>query len=64
MRLSVAGLRYWRELGLQPVGGKKDITAFVVGEMGDGSQRAASGFLQSMGELYQVSVSPRSVVWF
>lgn len=60
MRLSIAGLRYWRDLGLQPVGGKKDITAFVICEVGDGIKRAADTFLRQMEETYEVSRDKRS----
>ncbi len=54
MRLSIAGLRYWNELGLEPVGGRKDITAFVVCEVGDGYRRAAVDLLRRMQGLYVV----------
>ena len=54
MRLSIAGLRYWRELGLQPVGGQKDITAIVVCEVADGMRRAAADLLRNMADMYEV----------
>ena len=51
-KISVASLRYWRQLGLQPSGGRKDVTAYVVCEVGAGITRAATTFLQSVGEAY------------
>ena len=56
LRLSIAGLRYWCELGLQPVGGQKSISALIVSEVGDGMKRAAALFLARMAEVYQVKV--------
>lgn len=54
MRLSVAALRYWRELGLSPAGGPKDVEAYAVCEPGDDSERLASDFLRDIGEVYTV----------
>ena len=54
LRLSIAGLRYWCELGLQPVGGQKNISALIVCEVGDGMKRAAALFLARMAEVYHV----------
>lgn len=51
LQLSAAGLRYWRELGLQPAGGQKNVTAYVVCEPGE-SERLAAGFLRDIGEVY------------
>ena len=56
MRLSIAGLRYWRELGLEPLGGRKNITAFVICDVSDASSRAATRFLRGIGEVYEVSI--------
>ena len=57
MQLSIAGLRYWRQLGLQPVGGRKNLEAFVICEVDEGSVRAARTFLTQMAEVYEVSPS-------
>lgn len=51
LQLSAAGLRYWRELGLMPAGGQKDVTAYVVCEPGEGERLAAS-FLRDIGDVY------------
>ena len=58
MRLSIAALKYWSELGLQSVGGRKDVTAIAVCEPGDGMQRSARAFLRRTGEVYEVSTAP------
>jgi hypothetical protein len=52
--LSVAALEYWRQLGVQPVGGKKDVTAFVVCDSAEGDVQAAKTFLQRSIDTYQV----------
>lgn len=52
MRISAAALRYWRELGLAPAGGPKNIVAYAVCEPGDESTRTAVAFLKDMGEVY------------
>lgn len=51
LQLSAAGLRYWRELGLMPAGGQKDVTAYVVCEPGEG-ERLGANFLRDIGEMY------------
>jgi len=52
MRITAAGLRYWRELGLAPAGGPKNITAYAVCEPGDEAVRTAATFLKDIGEVY------------
>lgn len=52
MRLNVAGLRYWRELGLAPSGGPKDLAAFVVCSPGEYNVKRAQDFLGDMAEVY------------
>jgi len=54
-QMGMSALRYWRQLGLQPVGGKKDVTALLVCDMDEGSINAAKRFLQSMTATYEVS---------
>lgn len=52
MRISVAALRYWRELGLEPAGGPKDIKTFAICDPGEDSERLAASFLADMSEVY------------
>ncbi|KAL7424544.1 hypothetical protein Q5752_000228 [Cryptotrichosporon argae] len=53
MRVSVAALGYWRELGLQPAGGQKNVAAFV---LCDATLAAASGaVLSRTAEAYEAS---------
>lgn len=52
MRLNVAGLRYWRELGLAPAGGPKDLALFVVCEPGEYHIQRAKVFLSDISEVY------------
>lgn len=52
MRINVAGLRYWRELGLAPSGGPKDLAAFVVCAPGEYNIQRASELLSDMAEVY------------
>jgi hypothetical protein len=56
MQLGSAGLRYWSELGLQPVGGRKDVAGLVICELGEGNVRAAKSFLARMGSIFNVSL--------
>lgn len=52
MRISVAGLRYWRELGLNPASGPKDVKAFAICAPGADNERVAKSFLTDMSEVY------------
>lgn len=52
--LSVSVLRYWRQLGVQPVGGRKDISVLVVCDPSEGDVRAARAFLRRTVETYEV----------
>lgn len=54
MSLPIAGLRYWRELGLQPVGGPKNVKAFVMFDERTGLGSLAREFLVRMSRAYQV----------
>jgi hypothetical protein len=55
MRINVAGLRFWRELGLMPSGGPKDLSAFVVCAPGDSNVKRAQEFLADMGEVFEAN---------
>ena len=50
IKLSIASLRFWRELNLQPAGGKKQTTAYVLCENAAGWREAADQFLTAMRE--------------
>jgi hypothetical protein len=53
-QMGISALRYWRQLGLQPVGGKKDARALVVCDVDEGAVNAAKRFLQSLSATYEV----------
>lgn len=53
-QLSIASLRYWRQLGLQPVGGPKNVKAIVACTSESGSVRTAKSFLKDVGDMYEV----------
>ncbi|BEJ15307.1 hypothetical protein CspHIS471_0410740 [Cutaneotrichosporon sp. HIS471] len=55
LRIGVAALRYWRELGLMPSGGPKDLAAFVICAPGAYSVRRAQDFLTDMGEVFEAN---------
>jgi hypothetical protein len=54
LQLRSSGLRYWPELGLQPVGGRKDISGLVMCEPGEGNVIAAKSFLRGMESVFEV----------
>jgi hypothetical protein len=54
-RLSIASLSYWRQLGLVPVGGKKDVSAVMICDAGEDSKRAAERLMTKLGATYEVS---------
>lgn len=56
MQLSASGLRYWSELGLQAVGGRKDVAGLVICEVGEGIVSAAKTFLRRMSKVFDVSL--------
>ncbi|KAK4686309.1 hypothetical protein P7C73_g3822, partial [Tremellales sp. Uapishka_1] len=51
MQLSIAALRYWRELGLQPVSGQKNVLAYILCEPFEA--QAAEELLRALAENYQ-----------
>jgi hypothetical protein len=55
MQLSIAGLRYWNQLGLEPSGGKKDLSAFVICTIDEAAVLTAKRFLSDISSAYQVS---------
>lgn len=56
MRMSIASLRYWRELDLQPLGGDKDVKAIALVE-GQEHLLAAKQVCTRFGDTYKVSGS-------
>jgi hypothetical protein len=54
-RLSIASLNYWRQMGLAPVGGKKDVSAVMICDAGEDSKRAAERLMRKLGATYEVS---------
>lgn len=58
-QLSIASLRYWAQLGLQPVGGPKDIKALIVCSSESGTIRAAKTFLERISAAYEASLCHR-----
>lgn len=52
MRLSIAGIQYWRQLGLSPVGDEKEVEAMVATTTGSGMKRAAELFLAEMEKVW------------
>lgn len=55
MQFSIAGLRYWKQLGLEPSGGKKDLSAFVICTVDETAVSTAKCFLSDISSVYQVS---------
>ncbi|ORX40443.1 hypothetical protein BD324DRAFT_610744 [Kockovaella imperatae] len=53
MSLGAAGLRYWPQLGLEPVGGRKDIAFSVLHEKASGAEGATLRFLQALEGVYE-----------
>jgi hypothetical protein len=53
MRLSIAGTKYWRQLGLSPVGGEKDVETIVITTSGAGLERAATRFMAGMSAVWE-----------
>ena len=56
MRMSIASLRYWRELDLQPLGGKKDIKVIALVE-GLDRMEAGKQICTRLGHTYRVGHS-------
>jgi hypothetical protein len=57
IQLSIAALRYWSELGLQPLSGPKKIKAVIVTKH-KGDVNRARRLLESLSATYSVSISP------
>ncbi|CAK9787437.1 hypothetical protein CC85DRAFT_330771 [Cutaneotrichosporon oleaginosum] len=55
MRVNVAALRYWRELGLMPSGGPKDLAAFVICAPGAYNVQRAQTFLTDISEVFEAN---------
>ncbi|ORY31634.1 hypothetical protein BCR39DRAFT_526047 [Naematelia encephala] len=51
MQLDISGLHYWQEIGLQPVGGRKDLQILVVSTNASAKVYAME-FLERMHEIY------------
>lgn len=58
IRLSIAALRYWRELDLQPLSGSKDIKAVVLHDRADGDVSSRKDFIR-LASTYKVSMCRR-----
>jgi hypothetical protein len=48
MRIDASGLGFWRQLGLSPVGGEKDVTSVAICLPGDGNMQLADVLLKGV----------------
>ncbi|KAL9608262.1 MAG: hypothetical protein Q9167_006898 [Letrouitia subvulpina] len=53
MEIATPALRFWEELGLAPVSGSKNVTAFCIYPDQDAMRRSVSTFLDTLGTSYQ-----------
>lgn len=59
-KLSIASLRFWRELGLQPLSGPKNARMFAIVDAGKKARPACVNYLERMSSAYKVSGTMRS----
>ena len=57
LKVAPTAIRFWDRIGLEPVGGHKDVVAFALFEPGSANVKAKiASWLERVGSAYEVSV--------